>query len=124
MDDIYKDIEEYNPNKKRKILIDFDDIIADVLCNKNLNPILPELCIRFSKLNISVSFVTQSYFAVPKNIRLNSAHYFIIKIPSKQELHQSAFNHSPNIDFKYFMNLCKECNAKPYCYLVIDDTLA
>ena len=100
MDDIYKDIEEYNPNKKRKILIDFDDIIADVLCNKNLNPIVPELCIRCSKLNISVSFVTQSYFAVPKNIRLNSAHYFIIKIPSKQELHQSAFNHSPNIDFK------------------------
>ena len=50
MDDIYKDIEEYNPNKKRKILIDLDDIIADVLCNKNLNPIVPELCIRFSKL--------------------------------------------------------------------------
>ena len=72
MDDIYKNIEEYNPNKKRKILIVFDDMIADMLSNKNLNPIVTELFIRGRKLNVSLFFITQSYFAVPKYIRLNS----------------------------------------------------
>ena len=124
MDDIYKNIEEYNPNKKRKILIVFDDMIADMLSNKKLNPIVTELFIRGRKLNISLVFITQSYFAVPKNIRLNSTHYFIMKIPNKQELQQIAFNHSSDIDFKDFMNLYKKCTAKPYSFLVIDATLA
>ena len=124
MDDIYKSIEEYNPNKKRKILIVFDDMIADMLSNKKLNPIVTELFIRGRKLNISLVFITQSYFAVPKNIRLNSTHYFIMKIPNKQELQQIAFNHSSDIDFKDFMNLYKKCTAKPYSFLVIDATLA
>ena len=75
--DVYKNIEEYNPNKKRKILIVFDRI-ADMLSNKNLNPIVTELFIRGRKLNISLAFITQSYFAVPKNIRLNSTHYLIM----------------------------------------------
>ena len=105
MDDIYKNIEEYNPNKKRKILIVFDDMIADMLSNKKLNPIVTELFIRGRKLNISLVFITQSYFAVPKNIRLNSTHYFIMKIPNKQELQQIAFNHSSDIEFQDFMNL-------------------
>ena len=69
MGDIYKNIEEYNPNKKRKILIVFDDMIADMLSNKKLNPIITELFIGNRKLNISLVFLTQSYFAVPKNIR-------------------------------------------------------
>ena len=119
-----KNTEEYNPNKKRKILIVFDDMIADMLSNKNLNPIVTELFIRGRKLNISLVFITQSYFAVPKNIRLNSTHYFIMKIPNKQELQQIAFNHSSDIDFKDFMNLYKKCTAKPYSFLVIDATLA
>ena len=72
MDDIYRDVEEYNPNKKRKIFIVFDDITADMLKNNNLNPIVTELFIRGRKLNISLTFITQSYFAVPKNIRINS----------------------------------------------------
>ena len=72
MDDTYKNIKEYNPNKKRKILIVFDDMIADMLSNKNLNPIVTELFIRGRKLNVSLFFITQSYFAVPKYIRLNS----------------------------------------------------
>ena len=80
MDDIYENIEEYNPNKKRRILIVFDDMIADMLSNKKLNLIVTEL---FRKLNISLVFITQSYFAVPKNIRLDSTHYFIMKIPNK-----------------------------------------
>ena len=86
MDDFYKNIEEYNPNKKRKILIVFDDMIADMLSNKKLNPIVTELFIRGRKLNISLVFITQCYFAVPKNVRLNSTHYFIMKIANKQEL--------------------------------------
>ena len=77
MDDFYKNIEEYNPNKKRKILILFDDTIAIMLSDKKLNPIVSELLITGRKINISLVFVTQSYFAVSKNIRQNSAHYFL-----------------------------------------------
>ena len=84
---IYKNIEEYNPNKKRKILIVFDDMIADMLSNKNLNPIVTKLFIRGRKLNIFLVFITQSYFAVPKIIRLNSTHYFIVKIPNFNKSH-------------------------------------
>ena len=105
MDDIYKNIEEYNPNKKRKILIVFDDMIADMFSNKKLNPIVTELFIRGRKLNISLVCITQSYFAVPKNIRLNSTHYFVVKISNKRELQQTAFNHSLNIDFQDYESL-------------------
>ena len=84
MDDIYQNIEEYNSNKKQKILILFDDMIADILINKKLNPILTELFIRRRKLNISLVFITQSYFSVSKNIRLISTHYFVMK-SSKQK---------------------------------------
>ena len=83
MDDIYKDIEEYNPNKKRKILIIFDDMIADMHSNKKLNPILIELFIRGRKLNISLAYITQSHFAVPENNRLTSTHHFVMKVLNK-----------------------------------------
>ena len=98
-------------------------MIADMLNNKNLNPIVIELFIRGRKLNISLVFITQSYFAVPKNIRLNSTHYFVMKIPNKRELQQIAFNHPSDIDFHDFMNLYKKCTAKPYSFLVIDTTI-
>ena len=75
MDDIYKNNEEYNPDKKSKVLIFFDDMIADMLSNKKLDKIVTALFIRGRKLNISIVFITQSYFAVPKNLRLNSTHY-------------------------------------------------
>ena len=101
MDDIYKNIEEHNPNKKRKTLIVFDDMIADVLSNNKLNPIVTELFIIDRKLNVSLVFITQFYFSVPKNIRLNSTHYFIRKISNKQELQQIAFNYSTDIDFSH-----------------------
>ena len=84
MYDIYKNIEEQNPNKKRKILILFDDMIADMLNNKKFNPVVTELFIRGRKLNISLVLIAHSCFAVSKNIRLNSTHYFIMKIPKKQ----------------------------------------
>ena len=91
MDDIYKNIEEYNPNKKRRILMVLDDMIADMLSNKKLNPRVTELFIRGRKLDVYLVFITQSYFAVPKYIRVNSAHYFILKIPNKRELQQIVF---------------------------------
>ena len=116
MDNIYKNIEEYNPNKKRKILIVFDDMIADMLSNEKLNPIVTEVFIRDRKLNISIVFITQFYFAVPKNIRINSTHYFIIKNLNKRELQRTAFNHSSDIDFQDFMDLYKKCTAKPYSF--------
>ena len=98
-------------------------MIADML-NKILNPIITELFIRGRKLNISLAFITQSHFAVPKDIRLNSMHHFIMKIPNKKELQQIASHHSLDIDFKDFMNLYRKCIAKPYSFLVIDATIA
>ena len=83
-------------------MIVLDDMIADMLSNKKLNPIVTELFIRGRKLNISLVFITQSYCAVPKNIRLHSAHYFIMKISNKQELQQIAFNHSSYINYILF----------------------
>ena len=100
MNDIYKNIEEYNPFKKRKILIVFDYMIADMLRNKKFNSLVTGLFIRGWKLNIFLVFVTQSYFAVPKNIRLNLTHYFVMKIPNKRELQQTASNHSSILAFK------------------------
>ena len=79
-----ENIEEYNPNKKHKVLIAFDDMIADMLGNKKLNPIVTELFIRCRKLNISLVFITQSYFAVPKNNTLNSTQYFIMEINKRK----------------------------------------
>ena len=86
MDDIYKNIEKYNANTKPKTLIEFDDMIADMLSNIERNPIVTKLFFRGRKLNISLGFITQSYFKVPKEVRLNTTHLFIMKIPSKGEL--------------------------------------
>ena len=86
MSDVYKNIEDYSPDKKIRVLIVFDDMIADIINNKKLNPVVTELFIRGRKLNISVVFITRSYFKVPKDVRLNSTHCFIMKIPNKKEL--------------------------------------
>ena len=99
-------------------------MIADMLSNRNLNLIVTELFIRGRKLNISLVFITKSFFAVPKDTRLNFTHYFIIKIPNKCELQQIAYNHSSNIDFKDFMTFYKKCTAKTRFFLVTDATLA
>ena len=114
-------IEDYNPGKKRIILIVLDDMIADMINNKKLNPVITELFIRGRKLNVSFVFITQSYFKVQKDVRLNSTHFFIVKIPNKGELQQIA--HSSDIDFKDFMKIYKKCNAERYSFLVNDTTL-
>ena len=123
MQDVYKNIEDYNPIKKRKVLIIFDDMIADMINNNKLNPIVAELFIRGRKFNISIVYITQSYFKVPKDVRLNPTHFFIMKIPNKSELQQIALNHSSDIDFKDFMNIYKKHTKEPYSFLVDDTTL-
>ena len=124
MQDVYKNIDEYNPDKENKILIVFDDMIADMINNKKLNSIVTELFIRGRKLNISLVFITQSYFKVPKDVRLNTIHFFIMKIPNKRELQQIATNYSSNIDPKEFINIYKKYTDEPYSFLVNDTTLA
>ena len=114
MQDVHKNIKDYNPIKKRKLLIVFHDMIADMINNNKLNPIVTELFIRGRKLHISIVFITQSYFKVPKDVRLNSTHFFIMKIPNKRELQQITLNHSSDIDFKDFMNIYKKCTAESY----------
>ena len=84
MDDVYQNIDDYNPNRKRKILIVFDDMNADIMANKNFQAIIKEVFIRCRKSNISLVFITQSYFSVPKYERLNSTHYLIMKINSRK----------------------------------------
>ena len=94
MHDVYKNIEEYNLGKKRKVLIVFCYMIADMINNKKINPVVTELFIKGRKLNISSVFIIQSYFKFPKDVRLNSTHFFITKISNKRELQQIAINHS------------------------------
>ena len=84
MHDVYKNIDEYNPDKENKISIVFDDMIADMIHNKKLNSIVTQLFIRGRKLNISLVFITQSYFKVPKDVTLDTSHFFIAKIPTKR----------------------------------------
>ena len=107
MHDVYKNIDHYNPDKENKILIVFDDMTADMINNKKLNSIVTELFIRGRKLNISLVFITQSYFKVPKDVRLNTTHFFIMKIPNKRKLQQIAINHSLDINTKDFINIYK-----------------
>ena len=83
MGDVYENIDDYNPNRKRKILIVFDDMIADIMSNKEFQAIVKELFVRCRKLNTSLAFITQSYFSVPKNVRLNSTYYLIMEINKK-----------------------------------------
>ena len=123
MNDIYESFDEYNPNRKRKIFNVSDNMIADMLSKKNIQPTVTELFMRCRKRNISLTFITQFHFVVARNSRLNSSHYFIMQIPNKQEIQQTAINHSSDIDFKDFMNLYKKCSGNPYSFLKNDAAL-
>ena len=122
MQDAYKNIEDYNP-RLLYVLIVFADMIADIFNNKKLDSIVTELFIRGTKINISSVVISHSYFKVPKDVRLNTKHFFIVKIPNKRELQQIALNHSSDIDFKDFMKIFKKYTAEPYSFLVNDTTL-
>ena len=102
MDDIYNNIDDYNPKRKGKTLIVFDDVIADTMTGKKFQAMIKELFIRCRKLNISLVIITQSYFSIPKEVRLNSTHY------------QIAINHSAYVDYKDFMEIYKKCTKETY----------
>ena len=123
MNDVYENIDNYNLKRKRKILIVFDDMIADIMANKKFQSIIKELFIRCRKLNIPLVFITQSYFSVPKDVRLNSMHYLIMKINNKREIQNIASNHSADIDYKDFIKIYRECTKEPYSFLTIDTIL-
>ena len=124
MFDVYKNIDEFNPDKENKILKAFDDTIANIIHNKKLSSIVTELFIRGRKLNISIVFITQSYFKVPKDGRQNTSHFFIAKIPNERELQQIAIDHSSDISTKHFANIYRKCTAETYSFLVNDTALA
>ena len=123
MDGVYENIDDYNPSRKRKKLIAFDDMIADIMTNKKFQAIIKELFIRRRKVNVPLVFVTQSYFSVPKDFRLNSTHYLIMKINNRIELQKIAINHSADIDYNDFVKIYREYTRKPYSLLTIDTTL-
>ena len=124
MRNVYRNINHYNPDKENKILIVFGDMIADMIQNNRLNSIVTELFIRGRKLNISLVFITQSYFKVPKDVRLNTTHFFITKILSKIELQQLAINHSSDISTEDFVNIYRKRSVEPYSLFVNGTTLA
>ena len=114
IDDVYDNTDDCNSNRRRKILIVFDDMIADIMTNRRFQAIIKELFIRCRKLNISLVFITQSYFSVPKDVRLNSTHYLIMKINNKRELQNIAINHSADIDYQDFKKIYRECTKEPF----------
>ena len=99
-------------------------MIAYMINNKKLNSIVTELFIRERKINISLVFITQSFFKVPKDVRLNSTHFFILKSLNKRELQQIALNHASDINCKDFIMIYKKCTAEPYSFSVNVATLA
>ena len=120
MDDVNDDIEDYNKKRKRKVLIVSDDMISHVMSKKKAQQVLKELFIRCRKLNVSLCFLTQSYFSVPKDVRLNCTHYIILKLNNKSELQNIANNHSADIDYKDFVKIYRNCTKEPYNFLTID----
>ena len=123
MNDVFTNINDYNKQRKRKVLIIFDDTIADIMNNKNFKAIVKELFIRCRKLNVSIVFITQSYFRTPKNARLNSTHYIIMKIQNKKQLQSIAQENCGDIDLKDFLNIYQKFTNDLYLSKTIDTTL-
>ena len=117
-------IDDYNPSTKRKTLIVFDDMIADIMTNKKIQAILKELFIGCKKVNISLVFITQSYFSVPKDVKLNSTHYLIKRINNRKKLQNIVINHSVDIDYNNFLRIYRECTRETYSFLTMDTTLS
>ena len=120
MGDVLDNVNNYNKNRDKKVLIVFDDMIVDIMRGKKFKAIIKELFIRCRKLNISIVFITQSYFRTPKDARLNSTHYILIKIGNKKELKSNAEEKSGHLDYKYFFKMYKYCTKEPYSFMTID----
>ena len=123
MDCVYENIDDYNPSRKRKILIVFDDMIANIMTKKNFQAIIKKLFIRCRTLDTSLVFITQSHFSVSKDVRLNSTHHLIMKISNKKELQNLSINHLADNDCKNFIKIYREYTKEPYSFLTIDRTL-
>ena len=106
--------------KKRKVSIVFDDMIFHVMSDKKARQILKELFIRCRKLNMSLCFLTQSYFSIPKDVRLNCTHCVIFRISNKRELQTISINFSSDIDYKDFIKIYQNCTKEPFDFLTID----
>ena len=124
MTDVFENIDNYNPLRKLKVLIVFDDMIADILTNKKFQQILEELFIRSRKINISLVFISKSYFSVPKNVRLNCMHYYIMKISNQIELSNIAQNHTSDIVYKDFLKMYHNYTKNTYDFFTVDNTLS
>ena len=111
MNDVLENINNYNKNRDKKVLIIFDDMIADIMRSEKF---------RGRKLNISIVFITQSYFRTPKDARLNSTHYILMKIGNKKELKSIAEENSGHLDFKDFLKIYNYCTREPYLFMMVD----
>ena len=120
MNDVLENINNYNKNRDKKVLIIFDDMIVDIMRNEKFKAIVKELFIRCRKLNISIVFITQSYFRTPKDARLNSTLYTLMKIGNKKELQSIAEENSGHLDFKEFLKIYNYCTNEPYSFMMVD----
>ena len=117
IDDIYENVKDYNPTKKRKMLVVFDDITADMETYRTLSSVFTELLLRETKRNISFVLISKFYFKVPRTIRLNATHCFTMQITNKREFHQTAWNHSSDTEFRELMKLCNDFAKEPFSSL-------
>ena len=120
MDDVLDDIYNYDKNRDKKVLIVLDDMIADMENNKKFKRIIKELFYRGRQINISIVFITQSYFRALKDARLNSTHYILMKIDNKKEFKSTAEGKSGNLDYKDFLKIYNYCMREPYSFMIID----
>ena len=120
MNDVLDNINNYNKNRDKKVLIVFDDMIADIEYNKNFKRIIKELFYRARKINVSTVFITQFYFEALKDARLNSTHYILMKIGNKKELKRIAEEKSGHLDYKDFLKMYNYCTKEPYSFMTID----
>ena len=120
MNDVLEDIKNYNKNRNKKVLIIFDDMITDIMRSEKFKAIVKELFIRCRKLNISIVFITQPYFRTPKDARLNSTHYILMKIDNKKELKSIAEKNSDHLDFKDILKIYNYCTNEPYSFMMVD----
>ena len=121
INDVLEDINDYNKNRNKKVLIIFDDMIADIMKSEKFKALVKELFIRCRKLNISIVFITQSYFRTPtKDVRLNSTHYILMKIGNKKELKSIAEENSGHLAFKDVLKIYNHCTDKPHSFMMVD----
>ena len=120
MNDVLEDINDYNENRDKIVLTVFDDVIADIEYNKNFKRIIKELFYRAGKTNVSIVFITQSYFKALKDARLNRTHYILMRIGNKKELKRIAEEKSGRLDYKDFLKMYNYCTKEPYSFMTID----